>query len=191
MLVKLLNEFSRVDKLPVEISEVRDAIVRIGIQDKIIFCPDDQMDPADLRGAYYQYTHRPILYGDPERVSLIVYCSKLDLPWQRLVCCKEMIHILDAEPEKTDVLEDLDGLLGRLLGPMSTEDFGICDIMAARDRIAIYQALPLLFPMAARANALSKQIPAETIADKADLPLPLVRLVLEDDWPSILQDLTC
>ena len=191
MLAKLIKEFSKIDRLPIEVSEVRDAIINMGIQDEIIFCPDEKMDQKKLWGTYYQYTYRKTMYGDASFVSLIVYCASLGVDWQRVVCCKEMIHVLDVGVEKTKTIDDLDGLVSRLLGPLSTEDFGICDIMAAKDRIALYQALPLLLPMEARNDAVRKKVSAKDGAEKALIPVGFASLMLTDKWPELVEDLTC
>jgi len=109
MLARIIERLSTIDKLPVEVTDVRDVIIGSGIQDKIIFCPDNKMDCRKLLGAYYQYTTRPTIYGDPQFVSLIVFSSNQDVDWQRMICCKEMVHILDDEAEKTNTVEELDG----------------------------------------------------------------------------------
>ncbi|MGA8169563.1 MAG: hypothetical protein WB816_01805 [Methylocystis sp.] len=195
MLEKIIAEFSEVSELPIEITEVRQAILRNGVQDRIVFCPDEAMDQTKLIGAYYQYTRRDGLYGDTELVSIIVFCSKLEVSWQRMICCKEMVHILDDDAEKTDTLEELDGLLTRLLGPLSTGDFNIFDIMATKDRLALYQAIPLLFPMTARNNAVEKlkrgECSVADIAEAAVMPKQLIEIALRDEWPRLLRDLTC
>lgn len=49
--------------------------------------------------------------------------------------------------KKTKAPEELDGLIDKILGPLSTEDFGLSDLTAARDKIATYQAIALVFLM--------------------------------------------
>jgi hypothetical protein len=194
-LERLISCFQDVTELPVQIPEVRDAVVGIGIQDQIIFCPDPSLNTAVLRGIFHQFTHRPQMYGDPQRCSLVVYAAALDLPWQRVICCKELVHILDNEVERTSSLDELDGLLTRLLGPLSTEEFDIFDIMATKDRLAMYQALPIMFPFKARDRALERlksgEMSLEEIAAIAELPFNLVRLILSADWPKLFKDLCC
>lgn len=195
MFTRLVEELNGTETLPVEIPTIRDALVRMGIQDRIVFCSDGEMDPLVLRGLYCQFTRRPTLYGDPERVSLIIYCAKLSANWQRMICCKEMVHILDADMEKTATDEAVVGLLNRLLGPLSTEDFNVFDIMATKDRLALYQSIPILFPMAARERALwdiehQKKTPQE-IADEACLPDWVTPIVLSPQWPELLKDIGC
>lgn len=185
-LVRLVTKFAEVRELPIEIPEVRDAVVSFGIQDQIICVPADS-DPGKCRGVYYQFTHRKKLYGDPNLVSLIVYSARLDVPWQRVICAKEMIHIMDGQSEKTRTEEEVQGLIDKLLGPLSTEDYGLADLMAAVDKMALYQSLTFLFPDAAReaARDAAKKKKPEEIAAWASLPLPLSNLVISDEWPDL------
>ena len=102
---------------------------------------------------------------------------------------------MDARVEKTKTPEEVEGLLEKLLGPLSTEDFGLADFMAAKDKFALYQCLPILFPEAARARAAEKlkagEKTIEQIADWALLPVPLARLVMTDGWPAMRRQLCC
>jgi hypothetical protein len=189
MLKRLIEKFDSVEVLPVEIEEIRAAIISLGVQDRIILCADSEMDPTLLRGFFYRYRYRSVVYGDPENTTLIAYSSSETRAWQRVICCKEMIHIFDDEVEQTNTLDELDGLIKRLLGPLSSDHVSICDLMAARDRLALYQAIPLLFPLAARELALraiatgSKTF--EQIVEASCLPSELVRLVFMDEWPRL------
>lgn len=187
-LTRLVAAFTQARELPIEIPEVRDVVVSFGIQDKII-CIPEASDPGKCRGVYYQFTTRDGVYADPILTSLIVYSGNLDVPWQRVICAKEMIHIMDAQAEKTRTQEEVQGLLDKLLGPLSTEDYGLADLMAAVDKLALYQSLIFLFPDLARDDARA-QIAAHTrtpeqIAVWAALPLPLSNLVIGDDWPDL------
>jgi len=105
VLQKLIERFETVNQLPVEIPEVRDAIVSLGVQDDIRFCPDDRVDTAVLRGLYYQYTTHSAPYSEPTFCSLIVFSNSLPKEWQRLIACKELMHVLDNKSERTNTLE--------------------------------------------------------------------------------------
>jgi hypothetical protein len=56
---------------------------------------------------------------------------------------------MDGNAEKTNTSDELQGLIDKIIGPLSTEDFGLADLMAAKDKLAIYQALGVIFPDAA------------------------------------------
>ncbi|MGO7337748.1 hypothetical protein [Rhizobium leguminosarum] len=188
-LKNLLDAVDNLQAMPVEIDELATELVRVGCQDRIIFYPDAELDPAVLRGVHYKYTHRNGVYSDPILTTLIIYAEGLPLAWQRIVCCKELIHTCDTEVERTNTEDEVTGLVDKLLGPLSTENFGVADIMATKDKLALYQALAILFPIAARQQAIDA-IEAgthtfEQIADWVKLPLSLVDMVLNTDWPHI------
>lgn len=189
---RLLEQFDPVRELPVEIPEIRDAIMKIGFQDEIRFIPCDEMNPAQLRGVFYQFTRHPRPYAAPEFWTLIIYSSQMSRDWQRLVCAKELIHVMDGKTEKTKTPEELQGLIDKIMGPLSTEDFGLADLMAAKDKLAVYQALGILFPDAARAaalEALANGVTKQEIMERACIPMQLGNLVLADDWPAIKKDI--
>ncbi|OBY08342.1 hypothetical protein BAE36_04330 [Rhizobium leguminosarum bv. trifolii] len=188
-LKNLLNAVDNLEAMPVEIHELADQLTLAGCQDRILFFPDAELDPAVLRGVHYKYTTRNGVYSDPMLTTLIIYAEGLSLDWQRVVCCKELIHTCDSEVERTNTEDEVIGLVDKLLGPLSTENFGVADIMATKDKLALYQALAILFPLAARQQAIdalgAKTRTPEEIASWVKLPLPLVEMVLETDWPNI------
>jgi hypothetical protein len=189
---RLLERFDPVKELPVEIPEVRDAIMQIGFQDQIRFIPCEKMDPRQLRGVFYQFTRHPRPYADPEFWTLIIYSSQMSREWQRLVCAKELIHVMDGPAEKTHTEDELQGLIDKIIGPLSTEDFGLADLMAAKDKLAVYQALGVIFPDAARADALkalASGMTRQQVMERACIPQQFVDLVLAESWPEIKKDI--
>jgi hypothetical protein len=99
------------------------------------------------------------------------------------------MHLFDRDIERTDKEDEVPSFLDKLLGPLSTDDFGLADLMAVKDKIATYQCLPLLMPKAAlsiarRAVAEEKKTPQE-VANWAKLPLPFVELMLDEQWETI------
>src|ERR1700687_3121090 len=192
-LQRLLARFDPIRELPVEIPEMRDAIVDLGSQHDIKFIPCGTMNPGQLRGVFYQFTHRPRMYGDPVLCTLIIYSSQMSIDWQRLVCAKELIHVLDGKAERTKTEDELQGLIDKIIGPLSTEDFGLADLMAAKDKLAVYQALAVIFPDAARADALEaigNGMTKQQVMERASIPMQFVNLVLADEWLA-LQKRTC
>lgn len=185
MFGKLLQHFEAKNMLRIEVQEVADFLVANGSQDRIILRPEP-MNPGELVGVYYQYTTHAAPYAQPDFVTLIVYPSNAPLEMQRLVCCKELIHVCDGKVARTDTLEEVDALCEKLLGPMTSDDYGIADIMASVDRFALYQGLALLFPWAARETALAliaqDKATESDVAEWACLPLGLAKFVLSDEW---------
>lgn len=191
-LTNLIQRFSGVAELPVEIPEIRAAIVALDFQDEITFIPEP-IDPGKLRGVFYQFTKRDGVYGEPKLCTLIVYSGLLSTDWQRVVCGKELIHIMDGRVAHTRTADEVSDLIIKILGPLSSEDFGLADFVAAKDKLALYQILPVLFPEAARKAAAEKlaahEKTIEDIAAWACLPLQLTRLVMGDDWPAIEKEI--
>lgn len=192
MLRELVQRISERRELPIEVEDIRQAIIETGVVQRIKIIPWN-MDPDELQGVFYQYEYIPAPYAQPELLTTICYSDQMELPWQRVVCCKEMIHIFDDEIGKTDTAEDVDGLLEKILGPLSTEDYGIVDFQATLDKLALYQCLALLFPAAARQDALTAiERGTETVnsvSKQANLPTSLTALILQDDWPRIVENL--
>ena len=188
MFQELLKHFSGRTQLPVEVEEISRFLVSAGCQDSIILHPEE-LDPGELRGTFVQYTTHSGVYSAPEFVTLIIYPANADLAEQRVICGKELIHLCDGKIARTNTPGEVDALIEKLLGPLSTEDYGLADIMASVDKLALYQGLALLFPIAAREVALEKindrSATVEDIADWAQLPIPVVSLVLREEWTEV------
>lgn len=175
--------------LPIEVSEIADAIVAQGCTDIIFFKGIDGESTSTIHGAFWRYSRRPGLYADPEYIVLIPYNNSDSLQWQRVTCAKEMVHIFDSDLERTDEADEVVDLIDRLLGRMSTDDFGIVDLMASKDKLALYYCLPLLLPKAAldqaRAEVNSgRKTPADVAVD-ANMPVGLVKLMLNIQWDTL------
>ena len=188
MLKELIKKFEAQVELPVEVAEIADAIVDAGVQDEIHFVPVDA-DASSIRGAFARFRYQPGVYAEPVWVTHIPYNSNDSLEWQRVVCCKEMIHLFDSDLERTDTEEEVPEFLEKLLGLLSTEDYGVADIMASKDRLALYQCLPLLMPKAAlkiaREAVAAGTASAEDVAAWAVMPIDLVRLMLHEHWENL------
>jgi len=191
-LIKLIEHFENRTDLPIEVSEVRDEIIAMGIQDEIVIV-GKSADPKLIWGAFNRYTKKNCVYSPPELVTVVAYNSNLATSLQRVVCCKELVHIFDREEEQTETIAEVETLLAKLIpGSTETDDFNLVDIKVLKDQIALYQSLPLLFPKAAREAALRAlnegRHTAETIAARVAMPLSLVKLVLSEEWPGICDD---
>lgn len=189
LLKRLAKLFENEREMPIELPEIEQAIIGVlCVQDHIIFSPED-MNPELCRGAYYQYTTRPALYAPPELHTLIVFSEHLDPHWKRLVCFKELVHVLDKAEGKTRTKADVLAFTEALLAPSSSEDYGMADYQAIEDRHAIYRALAVIFPPAARADALeSLQNGTKSIDDIVEwvsIPPRFVKMVMDSDWPQI------
>ena len=189
MIKNIIEATSNISDMPIEVSEISEIIVANGYQDSIIMRAVDA-EPGKLRGVCHQYTTSPGVYALPNLVSLIVYNQNLSLEWQRVTCCKELVHVCEKGVDKTSTQEAVTGLIDRIVGNYSRDDYSIIDYMALMDRLGLYVAVGLLFPSAAReqaANAVSsdsRSIPE--IAEWVCLPEALVALALRPEWPDLL-----
>jgi hypothetical protein len=185
MLNSVIQRFAMRVELPIEVSEIAAAIIEEGVQDEIHFVPVEA-DRSQIHGAFARFRYRPRVYADPIWVTHIPYNSNDSLPWQRVTCCKELVHIFDREIECTDTEEEVPEFIEKLLGPLSTEDYGIADLMAGKDKLALYQCLPLLLPRAAllvaREAVQSGRKTVEEVAEWAQMPVGLVRMMLGEQW---------
>lgn len=184
----LLDHFDGVVDLPVEIDDIVQAIVGLGFQDEVHLFPV-QADPSEFRGVIRQFRYNPGVYAEPRSVTHVVYTTQVPMDWQRVICAKELVHIFDRTVKKTDTPEEVSELIEKILGPLSTEDYGFADLQAAADRLALYQCLPLLFPTAALEQAKravhSGKVTEEQVAEAAVLPIGFVRLMLSSDWEKL------
>ena len=94
------------------------------------------------------------------------------------------------EISKANTREKVSGLFEKLLEPPSSKDFNLASYLAVEDIFAIFPALGILFPEAARRQALSAlEDGSRNVAEIADwvcLPTPLVQLSLQPEWPELL-----
>ena len=188
MLRELIKYFEDRTELPVEVEDIAAAIFKLGFRDNIHFF-DISADLSRIRGTFYQFWYRPGVYADPLMITLVPYNKNDSLEWQRVVCCKEMMHIFDSDLERTDTKEEVPEFLDKILGPLSTDDYGVADFMAAKDKVAMYQCLPLLLPSAAiqiaRQAVADEILTIEDVARKASMPASLVGIMLEKEWDTL------
>jgi hypothetical protein len=107
--------------------------------------------------------------------------------WQRLVCCKEMLHILD--PVGTCKPDDVEALVGKIILPADLQDPFTDGSHALADRVTITYATAILFPIAARQIFLplynDKKIDLVMIARAMEIPVRSAAIVMSDLWPEI------
>lgn len=187
---KLIGFFSEFTVLPIDPDEVRDTIVSYGIKDEIEFVGVD-VDDRVLYGAYRQYVKSDGLYADPVVHVDVYYNRSLGRDWKRLVCCKELLHMLDHTVSKTATKNDCENLVTHLAGlnldgdpPFSNEK-----LQAWNDELMLYYAVAVLFPWEAREilyqDYCEDNARITEIVKVCDLPVSVVRLVLSDRWPRL------
>jgi hypothetical protein len=182
---RLIEHFSTYTVVPIDPDEVRDKIISFGVKDEIEFVGVN-LDTRIIYGAYHQYIRRSGVYTDPLVCADIYYDLSLTRDWRRLVCCKELLHLLNHSSSKTASLPECEALLGHLSEP-NLLPFSEEKLQAYNDTTMMLYAIAILFPWDAREvlkedwNADPTRI--DEIVRRIDLPPSVVRLVLSDRWP--------
>jgi hypothetical protein len=185
---KLVIEFDTQEVVPVDVNDVVSFLQTEGIKDEINFVGVD-IDSQILRGNIIHFVIPRGAYKDPVFCADIYYDINQTRDWQRLVCCKELIHLLDAERERVKTGEQITHQIQRMVLPTEFQEIATDGVRVFTDKVAIYFAVATLFPMAAREllRPAFEQgaITAEDIARLADIPERYALLVMSEQWPKI------
>jgi hypothetical protein len=194
MIKDLVEEFAGRSELPIEVHEITTVVREKHYQDELFLKPVDAQSGA-LLGMFHQYNRSVAVYAEPVLVTEILYNKNVSVEWQRVVCCKELVHLSDKLTERVSKLDEVDRLVEKLLGPLSSEDYGFTDLVAAKDKLALYQCLPLLFPYTSviigREALSTGRKTLDEIADWAQVPVDLIKFMLDEGWDRISQELEC
>jgi hypothetical protein len=186
---QLIQKFATRESLPIDVNDVVAELRERGIKDEIYFFPAD-LNSEVLRGKIVQWEW-PKDETQQEMVAVadIYYDQSLDDPWQRLVTCKEMLHILDPDSCLTATEDEVDLLTDRIVLPPELQDPIADGDATITDRIAIFQAVAVLFPLACRELFMpafeAGKITSADIARFADIPQRYATLVMSAGWVDI------
>lgn len=178
----LIANFAAWESVPVDVQDDVVPVLKANSSFELYFWPVE-MDTGIYMGQFehweYPIEDRTITVYD------VPYSNSLSTAWARLVCCKELIHILDPVDHRVMTDEGLNRLIEKIVLPPGTGDSSD-GIKVLSDRFAIFLALAILFPWATR--QLLKEpyeegkITLEKIAELVDLPEQYVALVMHDIW---------
>ncbi|HEY5047412.1 MAG TPA: hypothetical protein VII49_05275 [Rhizomicrobium sp.] len=193
---KLILDFSDRVLVPVDVNDVVQELTKRGVKDEIYFWPAD-LDGEKLRGQLVQteeWEYPEDMKGNCKYCADIYFDRTMSDDWQRLVCCKELLHILDPEGCRVSTSDEVKRLFEKISLPEDMQD-PLNDGHAANvDRLAIFQAVAILFPYATRELLMPKfQAGNLTIIDIArivDLPLRYTSFVMNEVWANAYQALT-
>jgi hypothetical protein len=187
MTIKALIEFFETfQNVPIEIEDVKDHCVQsLGVQDEIILHKLD-MDPDILLGMLVRFTKRVGVYQEPKRCAIIIYNGSVSIEQQRLACCKELVHLFDVPALVTNTPESIGVLIDHLTKGLSITSLSPGDWHAMKDKMALHQALAILFPHEAREELLpayEKAVIGDTwIAEHFCIPVEHVEFLMSDRW---------
>lgn len=196
LIQQLLEHFDKVTTLHVDVNDVRDHLIAIGVQDEIEF-RFVKMDATKIRGLLHRYTRSSGVYGEP------VLCSDIIIPvdmgdeqeaWQRLVAVKELIHIIDCDSLTAQSEAAIDNLFEQFSLPpelRAPHDDTPIKKSFLNDRVRIYFALAVLIPLACR-QALRPlyrdgRLSVREIAEIARVPARYIGGVMDEDFETLIQ----
>jgi hypothetical protein len=189
---ELIAFFSTFTRLPVPINDVLEHILERGVRDRILLI-EVEMDTGIVRGFLFQYERLRAYDGDAECAE-IYYGEDQEPEWQRLVCCKELLHLLDNGDRATATREDVGKLISELVLPPTLQNISAAGIHSLDDQLGMFRALAVLFPMDARNELMESYqkglLNDEDIAKLAQIPLKFVRFLMSDSWDRVHEILT-
>jgi hypothetical protein len=185
----VIKRFSGVTTVPIDVEEVVNFLREQGVKDELYLWEVD-INSDRLRGSLVQWeTWEYPMDGATHYVGDIYVAKSLPADWRRLVVCKELLHVLDPDNCLVSDEASLEQLIQRLILPADLQDVEKDGVSVLTDKVAIYQALAVLFPLAARALLLQLLEGGKTntaeIARIVDLPERFVRLVMWERWPTV------
>lgn len=185
---ELIEQFSSRKSLPVDVNDVLNCLKENGNEDEIEFIGVD-LDPDVLQGLIKIFHVRDKLYGDPTRYVNIYYNRTQNIDWQRMICCKELFHLLDPTSAETKSSDEIFKLAEKIGLPPEMQDPTSDGIATNTDRLAEFRAAAILLPWEARQILLAPYkagaITADDISRLADMPRRYVGFVMSDVWDRV------
>ncbi len=186
----LIEFFSTFTVIPIDPDDVKAQIIEYGVKDEIYFV-GVTLDERILRGSLIHYYKTPGVYSEPIICADIYYDRNQQRRWRRVICCKELLHILDHSVSRTATRESCEKLIDDFVAIVNDGASAYSDekLHAWTDTLTLYYAVSVLFPAEVRDEIhplfADGKLSISEIADKADLPEELVRLVMSDGWPGL------
>lgn len=181
----LIREFAGRTKLPVDVNDLLPALAKNGEETSIEFIGVD-LDADILQGKIKIFYCRPTPYGEPERFANIYYDRGQSNDWQRFICCKELLHLIDPPGAQTSTPEAIDELAAKIGLPPYMQDPMSDGHSTNVDRLAEFRAAAILLPFAARELLIEplgqQKLTLTDIAVMADIPRKYVGLVMGPRW---------
>lgn len=186
---RLIEFFSTFTKLPVYIEDICGQMVDMGIQDEIVLIPMDA-PPQILLGMMVRYRESGA-YTSPKNCALIFYNVNVGRDEQRLICCKELIHLFDTDHALTCTSEDFLTLVEGVIDLEQALSTGTIQTNAQAfvDHAATLMALAVLFPHEIRDDIIAAhdagRMSIGDIADEFDIPADHIPMLLSKTWDAI------
>jgi len=177
----IYDYFACFTRLPIAIDDIRDAILDYGIVDCIEFA-DPSMDSSTLYGIMYRFEDLAPPYTN-RTVARIIYSEELsDLRMIRMVCCKELLHILDNGTAIAESGQEVNELIDNIVLPLEPN----LPVPTISDYTGLVRALKVLLPRDAlyylRPKVERGELTVSEVAMLAEIPDSWARLALSEKW---------
>lgn len=187
--LEFIAEFSKKETLPIDLDDdVIPKLIEAGLTDEIYPFWDSQLPSGSLFG-HFVHEEVPDGIGGYKRVATVTYGQDSD-EMQRLVACKETLHLFDPVHCRVSTEEEIEDLIGKMVLPPDLVEPISDGHKAFTDRLAILQAVAVLFPLAAREIVLpaykAEKMSLKDVAELAELPEFIVAMVMDENWPKTL-----
>lgn len=184
----LLLAFEDRTSLPVDVNDVVKYLRDHGNDDDIEFVGAD-LDSDILQGAVKIWHARNGVYAEPKRMVNIFYNRAEPKDWQRLICCKELLHLIDPTGAYSSNQQAIEKLADEIGLPPEMQDPFKAGFGTNVDRVAELRAAALLLPWAAREIMLpyfeDGKLSITDIARQADIPRKYAGIVMHPAWEGI------
>jgi hypothetical protein len=182
----VFKHFSCHTKLPIRLPDVEEHVMEAAAITSITTYPAD-LDLID--GFVWHYKWRAP-YGDQLEHALVFYKRTLTLGEQRIVRCKEVLHLLDGDEETSRTRDRVNDLIADMCLPFNIP---ASTLQGQKDRMGILPALTVLLPRDAleilRPLYQSGAMTAAAIAEIAQIPEEWAELCLGDEWRHVVENL--
>ena len=183
----LIRGFSTREVVPIDVQDdVVPYLRNLGVKEELYFFEADLID--DVLKGNIEHWEYPVGLSQ-QGVVEISYARSLDPEWKRLVCCKELIHLLDPVDARVMTEDEFDKLVSKIGLPAELQDPLGDGAPVWNDRLAVLQAVAVLFPWNTRqlfkAPYEGGRISITEIANYVDIPRRYAALVMSDDWEPV------
>lgn len=183
----LLENLSAYSRFPIPVDDVLEWLKQHGICDEIAVYPVD-IDSRYARGRACQFYRHDKPYGRPIRCMEILVSTNMSLSWQRLVACKEALHIFDKPAERAQTKDAIDRLVSEVVVDGYNKDDSL---QAFSDKLVELKALAALAPIhivrELRPRYDSEDLSAKEIGDYFGVPTEKVPGVMSRHFESLWQ----
>ena len=176
----IYDHFACFTRLPIAIDDVRDSILESGAVDRIEFA-SPSMDSSTLYGMLHMFEEL-VPYAN-RTVARIIHSMELTDPRLiRMVCCKELLHILDNGTATAESEQAVNELIDNIVLPLEP---GL-PAPTISDHVGMVRALQVLLPRDAlyylRPKVERGELTVSDVAMLAEIPDSWARLALSERW---------